>query len=72
MSANRPPAPRRVNTRGFAFGALGVALLAFLAISVGGIGENLVYYWGPTTSGRRATRRSAPPSAWAAKWPWAR
>jgi cytochrome c-type biogenesis protein CcmE len=41
------PAPRRVNTRVFAFGALGVALLAFLAISVGGIGENLVYYWGP-------------------------
>jgi cytochrome c-type biogenesis protein CcmE len=24
-----------------------VAFLAFVAISVGGIGENLVYYWGP-------------------------
>ncbi len=32
----------------FAFGALAVALAALLAITVGGIGKNLVYYWGPT------------------------
>jgi cytochrome c-type biogenesis protein CcmE len=41
------PAPRRSNTRLVALAALGVALVAFLAITVGGIGENLVYYWGP-------------------------
>ena len=35
-------------TKWFAFGALGVAGLAFLAIAFGGIGSNLVYYWGPT------------------------
>lgn len=29
-------------------GALGVAAAAFLLIAAGGIGENLVYYWGPT------------------------
>ena len=28
--------------------ALAVAAIAILAISLGGIGENLVYYWGPT------------------------
>ncbi len=28
--------------------ALAVAALALLAISIGGIGENLVYYWGPS------------------------
>ena len=32
----------------FAIGALAVAGVAFLVISVGGIGRNLVYYWGPT------------------------
>ena len=32
----------------FAFGALGVAAVALLVITVGGIGENLVYYWGPS------------------------
>ena len=35
-------------TRYFAIGALVVAGAAFLAITAGGIGENLVYYWGPT------------------------
>jgi cytochrome c-type biogenesis protein CcmE len=35
-------------TKWFALGALGVAGLAFLAIAFGGIGSNLVYYWGPT------------------------
>src|SRR5512135_2057298 len=34
--------------RWFAIGALAVAALAFLVITVGGIGKNLVYYWGPT------------------------
>lgn len=32
----------------FAIGALLVAAAAFLVITVGGIGKNLVYYWGPT------------------------
>ncbi len=34
-------------TKWFAFGALAVAAGAFLFIAVGGIGDNLVYYWGP-------------------------
>lgn len=40
-----------------AVGALVVAGVAFLAIAIGGIGENLVYYWGPTElrqAGRKA------------------
>jgi cytochrome c-type biogenesis protein CcmE len=37
--------PRR--TRWFAVGALAVAGAAFAVITAGGIGENLVYYWGP-------------------------
>lgn len=40
------PATRR--NRIFLVGALAVAALAFVTITVGGIGENLVYYWGPT------------------------
>jgi len=36
-----------VKTRNFAIGALLVAAAAFVAITTGGIGENLVYYWGP-------------------------
>jgi cytochrome c-type biogenesis protein CcmE len=32
----------------FAIGAVTVAAVAFLVITVGGIGRNLVYYWGPT------------------------
>lgn len=32
----------------FALGALAVAGVAFLVITAGGIGKNLVYYWGPT------------------------
>jgi cytochrome c-type biogenesis protein CcmE len=35
-------------TKWAALGALAVAGLAFLAIAFGGIGSNLVYYWGPT------------------------
>lgn len=38
----------RRRTRRFVFIALGVAALAFLGISAGGINENLVYYWTPT------------------------
>jgi cytochrome c-type biogenesis protein CcmE len=35
-------------TRWFAVGALAIAAVSFLAIASGGIGKNLVYYWGPT------------------------
>jgi cytochrome c-type biogenesis protein CcmE len=42
-TANLKPA----KTKWFAIGALSVAAAAFLAIAVGGIGENLVYYWAP-------------------------
>ena len=34
--------------RWFAVGALVVAAIALGVITIGGIGENLVYYWGPT------------------------
>lgn len=33
--------------RWFAVGALSIAVAAFLVLTIGGIGENLVYYWGP-------------------------
>lgn len=52
-----PPAVKPRKTKWFAFGALGVALAAFLFIAFGGIGENLVYYWGPKelrAAGRKA------------------
>ncbi len=46
-----PPAaePRRSprRARWLAIVALAVAGIAFVALTVGGIGENLVYYWGP-------------------------
>lgn len=35
------------NNKWFAAGALGFAAAAFVFIAVGGIGQNLVYYWGP-------------------------
>lgn len=35
-------------SRWFAVGALSVAAAAFAILTVGGIGQNLVYYWGPT------------------------
>jgi cytochrome c-type biogenesis protein CcmE len=38
----------RRRKRWFAAGALGVAAAAFAVITAGGIGQNLVYYWGPT------------------------
>lgn len=47
--------------RWFAVSALGVAAAAFGVITVGGIGENLVYYWGPSevrAAGARAVGAS--------------
>jgi cytochrome c-type biogenesis protein CcmE len=40
--------PGTGNTRLFAIAALLVAAIAFVIIAAGGIGKNLVYYWGPT------------------------
>jgi len=42
------PRPATGGKRWLAIGALAAAAIAFLAITMGGIGENLVYYWGPT------------------------
>ena len=59
MSSAGTPSPtvKSRKTKWFAFGALGVAPAAFLFITFGGIGENLVYYWGPKelrAAGRKA------------------
>jgi len=43
--ASRPAAGGK---RWLAVAALAAAGIAFLAITMGGIGKNLVYYWGPT------------------------
>jgi cytochrome c-type biogenesis protein CcmE len=43
-----PLSPTAGRNRWFAVGALLVAAAAFAVITVGGIGQNLVYYWGPT------------------------
>jgi len=48
--AGNPTADARLRagkTKWFALGALAAAAAAFLVIAIGGIGENLVYYWGP-------------------------
>ncbi|GAC1343095.1 MAG: hypothetical protein NVS2B9_04160 [Myxococcales bacterium] len=42
-----PPRLERKKTRRFAVAAVAAAAGAFLFVAVGGIGENLVYYWGP-------------------------
>jgi cytochrome c-type biogenesis protein CcmE len=42
-----PSTARRARTRRFAIAALAVAAAAFGVITFGGIGKNLVYYWGP-------------------------
>jgi cytochrome c-type biogenesis protein CcmE len=42
------PPVSRSRTKWFAVGALAVAASAFAFITVGGIGDNLVYYWGPS------------------------
>jgi cytochrome c-type biogenesis protein CcmE len=47
-AAARLPASSLRQTRWFALGALCVAGLAFVGLTASGIGENLVYYWGPT------------------------
>lgn len=47
MTEVQKPASTRGN-RWFLVGALAVAGLAFLLITAGGIGSNLVYYWGPS------------------------
>ncbi len=58
------PAPRalsRGRTKWFAISALAVALGGFLVLAVGGIGENLVYYWAPKdvqAAGNRAVGAS--------------
>jgi cytochrome c-type biogenesis protein CcmE len=57
-SASQDPRLSPARTKWFAFGALAVAAAAFLVIAVGGIGENLVYYWGPKelrAAGAKAT-----------------
>ena len=43
----RAPSLKAGRTKWFALGALAVAGASFLFITLGGIGENLVYYWGP-------------------------
>lgn len=50
MASTAEPAvgPRPKQTKVFAVAALGVAFAALLAITLGGIGKNIVYYWGPT------------------------
>ena len=45
-TADATPASRR--GRWFAIGAVAVAATALGLITAGGIGKNLVYYWGPT------------------------
>ena len=47
MTDQEPTPPPPKGTRRFALVALAIAAVALLAITVGGIGENLVYYWGP-------------------------
>jgi cytochrome c-type biogenesis protein CcmE len=42
------PRPGARRTRWFAIAALGLALAALIAIALGGIGRNIVYYWGPS------------------------
>jgi len=65
MSEVGTPSPDRrlspTRTKWFALAALGVATAAFLFIAIGGIGENLVYYWGPKellAAGSKATGAS--------------
>jgi cytochrome c-type biogenesis protein CcmE len=40
--------PRHLGGKTFAIGALVIAAFGFILITAGGIGRNLVYYWGPT------------------------
>ena len=43
-----PGPPSSSRKRAFAIAAIGAALIAVLVVTAGGIGENLVYYWGPS------------------------
>src|SRR5712664_2394966 len=55
---SRDPRLSSARTKWFALGALAIAAAAFLFIAIGGIGENLVYYWGPKelrAAGSKAT-----------------
>jgi cytochrome c-type biogenesis protein CcmE len=55
--ATPPPSSARRRNRWLAIGAVGVALAAILAFLLAGLGQNLVYYWGPTelrAAGERA------------------
>ncbi|HET7293624.1 MAG TPA: cytochrome c maturation protein CcmE [Vicinamibacteria bacterium] len=59
MSQAAPSPPRRPGNKNkwFLAGALLAAAAGLAVITVGGIGENLVYYWGPTelaAAGERA------------------
>lgn len=57
MSEVSVAVPRAGRTKWFATLALAVAGVAFLILTFGGIGQNLVYYWGPTelrTAGNKA------------------
>jgi cytochrome c-type biogenesis protein CcmE len=45
MSEGAAPGASRM--KWLALGALAVAAIAFAVITAGGLGENLVYYWGP-------------------------
>jgi len=45
---SKPTLSSRQRGRRFAIVALVIAAAAFAVITVGGIGENLVYYWGPS------------------------
>lgn len=57
ISTTDPTRPNRSRNRWFAVGALSIAAVAFLIITVSGIGENLVYYWSPSdlrAAGRKA------------------
>jgi cytochrome c-type biogenesis protein CcmE len=42
-----PVAAEVRRTRWYAAGAIAVMVIAFVLIAVSGIGDNLVYYWGP-------------------------
>jgi cytochrome c-type biogenesis protein CcmE len=42
-----PDPSHRARKRGFVIAAIAAAAIALVVLSVGGIGENLVYYWGP-------------------------
>src|SRR5262245_5449132 len=48
MTEGTAPTKSSHRKRWYLAAAVGVAALAIGVLAVGGIGENLVYYWGPT------------------------